>query len=257
LSYAQYMPNSSIAYGVKPMDCLVNMVTEYLFFESDSRDKADGMEPPQKLLVFGDKSTGFEDLTESLDPLNKDEQRRIEFKLNRKTHDGAIATLTGYGQPMEVDLSKADIYASQIARQDQILKYMALAYNASNLEINETGASGTSGRSTSEAQERSDNSKGVRPLYQIWEGMANNEILPTYWGREYMFEFSESLSIQEQIEIAKIKKDSGLLSPNEVRVSDLSLDPHPDPQMDVPAGLTPTQELGETMEEIQLSLKGK
>jgi hypothetical protein len=255
IAYAQYMPNSSISHGVKPLDSIINLITEYIFFENDSRDKADNFQPPSKLIVFGDRSTGFEDM--DVDNINREEQRRIEFKLNRPVHDGAIATLTGYGQPMLVDLSKSDIYASQMARQDQILKFIALVYNASNLEINETGSSGTSGRSTSEAQERSDNSRGVRPLYQTIEGLFNYEIIPDFFGRNYFFEFSESLSVMEQIEVAKLKKESGLMTPNEIRVSDLSLDPIELPEMDMPAGITPEQQSQQIFEQINNSLKNK
>ncbi|ATN95034.1 portal protein [Leptospira phage LE4] len=241
VSFSQYMPSSALANGFTPLDCLINMVAEQLLFEQTAVTKADGSTPPQKLLVFGDTSPGFSpDQTggwdTSSDPLDKDEQKRIEEKLNRQRRENAIAIISGTGQPFMVDLTGNDIFGNQISRLDQIKKYVAIAYNASNLEINETGGDGTSGRSTSETQERNDNSKGIRPILKIMGETCTHEIIPEKFGFGYDFEFMEDISESEQLEIVTKKVGTGLYSKNELRVKDLDEDPINDPAFDIPEG---------------------
>lgn len=251
LSFSQYMPNSSLVNGLTPIDALINLAAENLLFNDLMLKKADGSTPPEKLVVFGENDPNF-----ASDPnfqnstatfLNKDEQRRIENKLNRRKREGAVAILSGYGNPMLVDLSKADTLPTQMNRQDQINKYVAMAFNASNQEINETGGDGTSGRSTSETQERADNAKAIRPIIVTMEQTFTHEIIPQRFGYGYTMQFSVPMSEREKIELAKIKSDSGLWSKNEIRREDLHLDPVRDPAFDIPQGAQPQQQIGDAL----------
>lgn len=254
LSLSQYMPNSSLVNGLTPIDALINLAAENLLFSDLMLKKADGSQPPEKLVVFGEPDPAFgsaPDMQSSTNQfLNKDEQRRIENKLNRKKREGAVAILSGYGNPMLVDLSKSDTLPTQMVRQDQINKYVAMAFNASNQEINETGGDGTSGRSTAESQERADNAKGIRPIIVNMEQTFTHEIIPMRYGYGYRMQFSVPMSEREKIELAKIKGDSGLWSKNEIRRDDLSLDPIRDPAFDIPTGAAPQQQMGDALTQI-------
>lgn len=254
LSFSQYMPNSALVNGLTPIDSLINLAAENLLFNDLMLKKADGSTPPEKLVVFGENDPNF-----SSDPsvqnstatfLQKDEQRRIENKLNRRKREGAVAILSGYGTPMMVDLSRADTLPTQMGRQDQINKYVAMAFNASNQEINETGGSGTSGRNTSETQERADNAKGVRPIIITMEQTFTHEIIPQRYGFGYSMQFSVPMSERERIELAKMKGESNIWSPNEIRRDDLQLDPIKDPAYDVPKGGQPAQQMADGLSQI-------
>lgn len=251
LSFSQYMPNSSLVNGLTPIDALVNLVAENLLFNELMLQKADGSTPPEKLVVFGENDPNFASdpnfQNSTAVPINRDEQRRVENKLNRMKKQGAVAVLSGYGTPMVVDLSKSDTLPTQMNRQDQINKYVAMTFNASNQEINATGGDGTSGRSTSETQERSDNAKGLRPIIVTMEQTFTHEIIPQRFGYGYSMQFSVPMSERENIELAKIKSDSGLWSKNEIRRDDLHLDPIRDPSFDIPQGAQPQQQIGDAL----------
>jgi hypothetical protein len=254
VSLSQYMPNSSLVNGLSPIDALINLAAENLLFNDLMLKKADGSTPPEKLVVFGENDPNFSSdptfQTSTTTFLEKDEQRRIENKLNRRKREGAVAILSGYGNPMLVDLSRADTLPTQMNRQDQINKYVAMAFNASNQEINETGGDGTSGRSTAESQERADNAKGVRPIIITMEQTFTHEVIPQRFGYGYTMQFSVPMSEREKIELAKIKGDSGLWSKNEIRRDDLFLDPIRDPAFDIPQGAAPQQQIGGALEQI-------
>lgn len=250
LAFLEYMSNTTTPFGMTPIEALVNLVAENLLFNELMAQKADGSVPPEKLVVFGEKNPLIDD-DEFLDSINKDEQVRIERKINRAKKDGAIATLTGSGTPVVIDLSRADTIPTQMARQDQTNKYVAMVFNASNQEINETGGDGTSGRSTSETQERNDNSKGIRPMLRGIEDIFTYDIIPNRYGYGYKFEFDESRSDEQKIELSKIKKESGLFSVNEIRVKDYGFDPISRPEFDLPQGATIEQQNNDLLKSIK------
>lgn len=256
VSFSRYMPNSAVLNGMTPLDALVNLVAENLLFNRLMADYADGSQRPDKMVVFGEPANGM-DLTDAAnipDPLDKAEQRRIENKLNRIKREAGVAILSGVGTPIVLDLTKADTLAAQQARQDYINKCVAMVYNASQAEINETGGDGTSGRSTSESQERSDNTKGVRPMLRSFEEIHTHDIIPSIFGYGYQLEFDSPRSDEEQIALAKMKIDSGLFSRNEIRTGDFNVDPIRDPAFDVPQGAQPAQQTADAMQAIASSM---
>ena len=228
--YRQYLPSSNLANGIKPLEALIDLVTENLLFSDMMVDKADGNEPPQKVVIFAEPEQ-LEGQEPSVDvrsePLNKPEQIRAEKQLNEKRKEAAIKVLSGYGRSATVlDLSKAETLATQLARQDKIDKYVAMVYNASNQEINQTGSDGTSGRSVSETQERSDNAKGIRPFVTLMEESFGADLIPPMFGYGWQWKFSSPVSESERIDNA-IKK-MPLFGVNQIREDDFNAEAYPE-----------------------------
>jgi phage portal protein BeeE len=234
ISYIPYMPSSAVSYGMVPLEALVNKVAESLLFDQYSAEKADGTKVPEKMVVFGDNSpfgslTGGDDL--SL-PISKEEQSRIEMLMNEPRKD-AIRVLSGHGQPAVVDLSRADTYQHQMQRQKDIRETVALVYNMSNMEVNLTGGGDTSGRSTSESQERIEKEKGVAPIVMALQEKINREILPFRFGSAYMFEFRSGTTDLQQADIDQKKMQTQTYSVNQIRI-ERGDDPFQDEKYDEP-----------------------
>jgi hypothetical protein len=253
----QYMPNSGVVNGMTPLDCLVNMASENLLFSELMARYADGSKPPEKVVVFGEPANGmgFDSIASLSDGMDKAEQRRVENKLNRIKREAGVAILTGVGTPMVLDLTRSDTMTAQMERQNQIDKNVAMVYNSSNAEINQTGGDGTSGRSTSETQERAENAKAIRSTIVLFEEKFTHEIIPDKFGYGYYMEFTSPRSDEEQVNLAKIKADSGLFSRNEIRVDDFNKDPINQPEFDIPQGAPPAQQGADALGSIAASLK--
>lgn len=239
----RYVPSSNTDYGFIPLEALINKVAESLLFDQLMAEQADGTKPPQKLLVFGDYSPFANMLGEFKVGMNSDEQKRIETKVNLARKE-AVATITGKGQPMVLDLSRENTMNVQMQRQDQVRQAVAMVYNMSNLEINQSSSEGVSGRSTSESLETIDQNKGILPLVKILENNINHEVLPFRFGFGYKLQFQVAKDPTEELQYSALKVSSGLYSVNEVRVNDLGEDPFDDPQYDKPNGAQPTQDDG-------------
>jgi hypothetical protein len=176
-------------------------------------------------------------------PLPEEQQGRIEQKFNT-ARQNAIAVISGFGTPQVLDLSRADTFAAQNERQTRLLKDIALVFNVSNNEINETGSEGTSGRSVSEALERVDKEKGIGPLIRIIDKTMTNMILPRRFGDLWVFRHNDGLSETQQVEQDTKKLSSGTYSVNEIREA-RGDDPFDGEEYDVPQGAAaPGQQLG-------------
>lgn len=258
IAFAEYCPNSSTSWGINPIDSLINLIATNLLFSERMSNMADGSKPPDKAIVFGEKNPGLDNMDPNLfgmdDPISKDEQRRIENKMNRVKREAAIMTLTGVGTPVVLDLSKADTIPTELQYQEKIDRYVAMVYNASNQEINQTGGDGTSGRSTSEAQERADNSKGERPIIRILEELLTRDIIPYRYGFGYRAEWAATRSDAEEIDLASKKVSSGIYSVNEVR-DELKKDPFAGEQFDTPKTAQPGEKTEASLGSIAESLK--
>jgi hypothetical protein len=218
LSFSVYVPNSGCCYGNLPLEALVNKVAESLLWDQLCAERADGTRPPEKAVVFGGQMP-FGELTNAENyqiPLPAEEQKRIETVLN-EPRKNAIRTLTGTGTPMILDLSKTDTFQQQQERQRVIRESVALVFNMTNAEANLTGSDSTSGRATSESQERIEREKGIYPIVQIIENDFNFNILPFRFGSDFLLEFKTGLSDKEQIDIESAKMQTGTYSVNEIR----------------------------------------
>ena len=241
ISFSSYISTSWSSYGICPLEALINKVAETLLFDKRSANQADGTRPPEKLVVFGKSPSPFGNLTSSGDfelPMDPLEQKRIETRINTARKE-AIATLTGVGTPTIMDISKSDTFSSQQARQDKLLRDMALIYNMSNMEVNLAGGEFTSGKETSESQKEIDQEKGVSPMLKSIESILNREIIPFRFGYDYEFKFDVEPSETEQVELEQKKMQTGTYTVNELREK-RGDDVFSDPKYDEPQ--PPTQD---------------
>lgn len=223
VTFSVYMPNSGISYGLIPLEALVNKVAETLFFDQRAAEAADGTRPPDKLVLFGDSSPFGATLTgpEAVDvPLPREEVARLETILN-EPRKNAMRVLTGYGTPAILDLSRADTFQYQSERQRFVREATGFVFNMSNMEMNLTGSDDTSGRSTSEAQEKIEQQKGVYPMLATIQNKLNREVIPVRFGAHprHLFKFQSGLSEAEQIELDMKAVQSKTWSVNERRIA--------------------------------------
>lgn len=240
-SFHAYTPSSVRSYGFVPLESLINKVTESMLFDRLMAEQADGTKPPEKVVVFGDKSSL--DPTDSLIgqlPMNENEQKRIETIINEVKKEG-IRTLSGVGQPIVLDMSKENTMDIQMRRQDQLDKAIAMVFGASNNEINQTGSEGTSGRATSETNADIDQGKGIMPIVTMFESFVNKDIIPYRFGPGFRFKFKHEKDEMAEIQKLQAKVSSGLFSVNELRVKDLNEAPFEGEQYDFPQGAQPAQ----------------
>lgn len=224
LYYSEYLPTTYQAYGMIPLEALVNKVAEYLLFDQLAAQRADQTKPPEKLVVMGDNMP-FGALNAQFSmalPLNVDEQKRVEQIINEERKD-AVRVLSGVGQPVVVDVSRADTFQQQAERQRQLKEDIALVFNATNLEANLTGSDNVSGRETSETQSKIDKAKGIGPIVRTLNNLYNDRysgIIPQRFGGGYTFEYD--VEIDEIAEIEKLQKKAatGTWTDNELRIED-------------------------------------
>ena len=238
MSYGSYCPSSAMAYGMIPLEALVNKLAESLFFDQLAAMRADGTVPPEKIAIFGETSP-FGDLTNMPDdfklPLDSAEQARLETILN-EPRQNAIRVLTGTGTPAIMDLSRADTFQFQSERQRLIREEVALVMNMSNNEINLTGSEDTSGRSTSESQERIEREKGIYPIVKLLENKINHDLIAFRFDTDlYHLKYKTGLSDEEELKLDTEKVRSGIYAVNEVRM-ERDMEPFPDPKYDLPTG---------------------
>jgi len=235
--YKSYCPSTALSYGMIPLESLVNKLAETLFFDQLAAMRADGMQPPDKVVLFGEKAP-FGELTAGggdFDmPIAKDEQSRIETIIN-EPRKYAIRVLSGYGTPAVLDLSKADTFGNQQERQRDSRAELARVYNMSNLEVNLTGSEDTSGRATSESQERIEREKGIYPIVKLVETVFNRNIIPYRWGSDYHIKYKSGLSEQEELELDTKKVMSKTYAVNQVRM-ERGDEPYPEEKYDRPEG---------------------
>ena len=233
IAYSKYVPTTARSHGMIPLEALVNKLAESLMFDKRAAEQADGTRPPEKLIVFGDNQPFGAFDGEFKVPMNTNEQIRIETAINEARKE-AIRTLSGVGTPLAVDISRSDQFPHHMQRQQQIREYVGLVYQASNMEMNLSGSDDTSGRATSESQERIDRQRGVWPVVYLIQQFFNKKIIPFRFGTGYRFEFSPGVSEAETVELVKKKLDSGAFTLNEIRTVDLGMDPFQGEEYDMP-----------------------
>ena len=234
ISYAQYLPCTSTAYGLVPLDALTNKIAESLMFDKLMAEQADGTKPPEKMVVFGASSPFGDAGADYKTALPAEEQQKIETMMN-EARKGAIRTLTGYGQPLVLDLSRENTMSMQNERQKAIREEVALVFGATNMEVNLTGADDTSGRSTSDAQETIEFNKGMLPILARFQDMMNTEIIPFRFGDGWNFEFMAGKNEMEEYKLYQIMLQTGLHSVNEIRTKNLNEQPFKGAEFDKPA----------------------
>lgn len=238
--FDNYMPTSDRSYGLVPLEALVNKIAESLLFDERAAAQADGTRPPEKLIAFGETGNlGFDLNTPFQNTEDVAEQERLQ-QIVTMARKEAIAVITGKGTPVAIDLSKADTFAAQSDRQDKLLRAIALVFSASNIEVNLTGSEDTSGRATSETQERIDQKKGIGPVLRIIDKTMTDKIIPCKFGPGWVFKHKGAESEYDQVELEAKKLQSGTYTVNELRDA-RGAEPIPDEAYDKPPGGTQAQ----------------
>lgn len=233
LVFSQYLPVSWRSYGMIPVEALINKVAEGLFFDKLMAEQADGTKPPEKMVIITNDKTFGEDPALEL-PMDQDEQKRVEEKLNNPIKNGVI---TFNGNNVEVvDITKENTMQFQHSRQKDIREEVALVFNMSNMEVNLTGSDSTSGRSTSEAQQEIEQGKGIAPILKTIEQKLNDEILPFRGGLGYKFKFDIEENDEKKLDKLTKKVNSGLYSVNQIRTEDLNEMPFEGEEFEKPRG---------------------
>ena len=231
MAFINYVPSATRSYGYVPLDALINKISEQLLFDQLAAERADGTKEPEKLVVLGDNKSLFGDLTGEINlPMNTDEQKRIEEKINT-IRKGAIVTLSGVGTPVVVDISKADTFSAQSERQKMLRSEIAFLFNMTNMEVNLGGGEFTSGRETSESQAEIEEGKGTRPIIKKLETFWTKQVIPYKFGPGYMFQYKKGNSDDEQVDLDTKRNQSGTWTPNEIRI-DRGDDPIPGEEND-------------------------
>lgn len=215
--YSEYLPTSARNYSMIPLEALINKVAESLLFDKLMADQADGTKVPEKIIIVTEQNPfGSLDDNDKFDmPLDVSEQRKIEQKVNTPVK-GAVMTFSG-NRVEVVDMSRENTMQIQMERQKEITKDVALVFNMSNMEINQTDSAGTSGRATSEAQAEIEQGKGIAPEAKALTGMVNKGLLPFRFGQGLKFEFELSKNEREEKELDLLALQTGEFTKNEIR----------------------------------------
>lgn len=214
--YMQYLPTSVQNYPMIPLEALINKVAEGLLFDRLMAEQADGTKPPEKLVIITNNQNPFGDFDKAEEiPLNKDEQKRIETKMN-EPRKGAIMTFSGNDAKV-MDMSRENTMETQRLRQKDIREDVALVFNMSNMETNLTGAAEMGGRATGETAEEIEQGKGVLPILKIIEESITKNILPFRCGPGYKLEYVKTKNEKEREEIDRMRLENGKVTVNELR----------------------------------------
>lgn len=234
LAYANYIPTTARAYGMIPLEALINKVAETLLFDKLMANQADGTKPPEKMVIIANNSP-FGDLNKEFElPVDPEEQSRIESKINEPMKN-AIMTFSGNDVHV-VDLSRENTMSIQMQRQKDIREEVGMVFQATSMEMNLTGSDDVSGRSTAEAQRDIYNSRGILPITNIIEMVYNRDIIPFRFGNGFTMEYSKGKSEIEDLEALQRKVNLGLYSTNELRVDELNESPFEGEEFDKPQG---------------------
>jgi hypothetical protein len=232
LVYSKYIPISSHAYGLIPLDALINKIAESLLFDKLMAEQADGTRLPEKMIIVTDNNPfGKMDDTFKL-PINKEEQKRIDKKIQTPIK-GGVMTFSGNAATV-VDLTRENTMGIQMQRQKDIREEIALVFNMSSMEVNLTGSDDVSGRSTAESQSEIEQGKGTLPIMAMIENKISREIFPYRYGYGYNFVYKSEISEKDELEKLRLKLSTGLYSVNEIRVKDLNENPFQGDQFNLP-----------------------
>jgi len=217
ITYSEYIPSSSRAYGMIPLEALINKIAESMLFDELMANQADGTKPPEKLIIVTENNPfGSLDADEKADfPIEEEEQRRIEEGINTPVKN-AIMTFSGNHAEV-VDLSRENTMSIQMQRQKDIREEVAMVFNMSNMEINLTGSDDTSGRSTSEAQSEIEQGKGLAPVAKALAQSIEKGIIPFKFGSGFIFEWEQAKNDREEKELDNLMLQTGEMTQNEIR----------------------------------------
>jgi hypothetical protein len=216
LSYVEYLPTSAMSHSIVPLEALINKITETLLFDKLMSDQADGTKPPEKLVIITNEYDPFGDFDNPQEmPVNPDEQKRIELKLNTP-RKYAVATLTGNNVNV-VDLTRENTMAIMLERQRIIRESVGMVFNASNVEMNLTGSDSTNGRESGKIQQELSQGRGIAPILMLIGRAMTRDIIHHRYGYGYQMEYAETKDAMEQAQLDSMELNNGLVTINELR----------------------------------------
>lgn len=234
--FDSYVPVSARSHGLIPIEALINKVTESLLFDKLAAERADGTKPPEKLIILGEQSKMFGDLNSvSFNiPANQEEQKRIETIVNEERKN-AIRVISGVGQPVVSDISKADTFSEQSERQTRLIRDIGFVFNMSPFEMSLAGSDYVAGRETASEQAKQEKERGIYPIVRIIDKTMTSKIIPYKFGSGWILEHNTGMSEVEQIKLDAQKLSSGTYAVNEIR-EDRGDDPYPEENYERPPG---------------------
>jgi hypothetical protein len=237
MMFVPYLPTSTQNYPMIPLEALINKIAETLLFDRLMAEQADGTKPPEKLVIVtkGNQNPfGNFDNPEDTIPVDTDEQKRMEMKMNEPRR-GAVMTFAGNDVKL-IDLTRENTMELQSQRQKDIREDVALVYNMSNSEINMPVQEGIGGsKGANETQQEIEQGKGIMPIVKLIEESHTKYIIPFRYGYGYKLEASKTKNLIEEEQKDALRLSNGKVTVNELREED-SLPTFDDPKYDLPKG---------------------
>jgi hypothetical protein len=216
LSYSEYLSISGQNHSMIPLEALINKLTETLLFDKLMADQADGTKPPEKLVLITNNLDPFGDFDKPREvPLNPDEQKRVEMKLNTP-RKFAVMSLTGSNVDV-VDLTRENTMSIQVERQRQIREAIGLTFSATNIEMNLTGSESTNGRESGVIQTEISQGRGLGPMLIQLARKMTKDIIAHRFGYGYMMEFPETKDPIQKAQLDLLQLQTGEMTKNEIR----------------------------------------
>lgn len=216
MSYIEYLPTSAMSHSIVPLEALINKITETLLFDKLMSDQADGTKPPEKLVIITNQQNPFGDFNEPEEtPINPDEQKRIELKLNTP-RKYAVATLAGNGVEV-VDLTRENTMALMQERQRYVRESVGLVFNATNIEMNLTGSDSTNGRESGWIQQELSQGRGIAPILMLIQKSMTKDIIRHRYGYGFQMQYEDTKDSLAQAQLDSLELQNGSLTINEIR----------------------------------------
>ncbi|TGK36231.1 phage portal protein [Leptospira andrefontaineae] len=263
LAMSFYMPNSAVVYGMKPLDAVVQQISENFNFATFMAEHANQEKPPQYVIFVVDSNmqlpTGeqMNDFTK-VDPRDLERQEQI---LNEKQKDKAVRMLKQKGNDAKLfDLSKENTIADHAAREDKIEKIIGRVFGATPNELGVTDTGGMIAKAGAESQRELYNLQSIKPLATALEKLFTFEIFPNRFGkmtdnggRPILWELRHMSTDSDSEKFAKAKeaRDSLSVSANEIRETILGMDPTSNPADDE----LPTSNASPSTDDLMNSIK--
>lgn len=238
--YEELVSVSSAGVPMTPINAFVNLALERMLSEKQRLKYADGSKKVQKVLAIGQPGQKPADFVTSRAPgayenagPPKTDVRRITLKVNEQTEDD-VAVIDSTGNIQVIDLTRADLLDYFSTRDDAIQREAGRCWWATPMEMGLAGSDDTSGRSTSEAQERIALAAGTAPIVVALES-AMNTAARRKFGNGLVFSLEMERTEREIAELMKLEKGTGVLAVNDI-LRKHGLRVYDDERFDLPDG---------------------
>ena len=243
LSTAQYLPNSSLLDGFKPIDCILSAITEVNNFSSLMVNYANEDKPPEYLIMVVDDSSMFGTSSISdTDKVDDVEIERIQESINTKHKDESVRIMKQIGKDVKLlNIGKENILDLLFRREERIEKIINRVFNGTSNELSDQDTSSIINNGTGEVQNNIYYNSVIKPIIKTIENQFTHEIILNRFGYAstsgkgkvmWNLVFQDSESETASYNKATLAKQTGLLTTNEIRTLILGLDPTGDPNDD-------------------------